>query len=474
MAGDQPQLMLYSTLEGAMRPFTPLDPQRVTIYSCGPTVYRYVHIGNLRTFLMADILCRCLEYLGFQAYQVMNITDVGHLTDEMFDRGEDKMLVAAEQESKTPQEIAAYYTQAFTEDCALVNIRPAALYPKASDHVERMQLMIAGLVELGHAYEVEGTVYFDVTSFAGYGKLSRNSLDQMQAGHRSQVDPKKRNPQDFVLWQRAGSRRLIHWPSPWGQGYPGWHIECSAMSTAYLGEQFDIHTGGADNVFPHHEDEIAQSEAYFGHRVVNYWIHGQHLFLGRARMAKSAGNFFRITDVSDQGIDPLAFRLLALQTRYRTKMHFSQQALQAAWQSLNGLRQHYAEFAAAALEAGTEGSVDLERQMGGRFVQALCNDLNLAQAAAVVSQVVRSQDLDPRQKLHLMSDFDRVLGLDLDRLARRPRQLPAGASELLAMRERARTARNWAEADSLRQRLRQIGVEVTDTPQGTRWAVLAD
>jgi cysteinyl-tRNA synthetase len=262
-------LRLYSTLTRRKEELEPLEPGRVRIYTCGPTVYRYAHVGNLRTYLFADVLCRTLEYLGYEVTQVMNVTDVGHLTDDQFDRGEDKMLVAARLEGRSAEEIAEFYTRAFMEDCARVNIRPAAHYPRATAYIQRMQELIGRLIERGHAYEVDGTVYYDIASFEGYGRLSRNSTEQLLAGARGEPDPRKRSPGDFTLWKAAGAKRLQVWDSPWGPGFPGWHIECSAMSTALLGEQFDVHTGGVDNVFPHHEAEIAQSEGVFGHRVVS-------------------------------------------------------------------------------------------------------------------------------------------------------------------------------------------------------------
>src|SRR5579859_1060373 len=291
-------MRLYNTLTRTKEELVPNSPDQVRMYSCGPTVYRYVHIGNLRTFLMADLLRRVLEYSGLEVFQVKNITDVGHLTDETFDRGQDKMLVSAKLEKKSPQEIADFYTRAFIEDEGRLNILPAGRYPKASEHVPQMLELIGNLVEKGHAYVSEGTVFYDISSFPSYGQLSGNSVEKLLAGTRGEVDPRKRGPLDFTLWKAAGDRRLVSWPSPWGQGFPGWHIECSAMSLTHLGARFDIHTGGADNVFPHHEAEIAQSEGALGHRVVRCWVHGQHLMLSGIRMAKSAGNFYRITELA--------------------------------------------------------------------------------------------------------------------------------------------------------------------------------
>ena len=285
-------MLEVNTLTRAKEPVRPRTPGRVAMYTCGPTVYRYAHIGNLRSFLLADLLRRALEAGGTEVRQVQNITDVGHMTNEEFDRGEDRMLVSARLEDKSPAEIAAYYTEAYLADAAALNLQPAAAYPRASDYVPEMLELVAKLLERGHAYEVDGNVYFAVESFPGYGRLSGNTLDQLRAGHRQEEpDPRKRHHADFALWKAAGPGRLVKWPSPWGDGYPGWHIECSAMSLATLGEHIDVHTGGEDNVFPHHEDEIAQSEAVVGHQVVTTWVHGRHLLTDERKMAKSAGNF---------------------------------------------------------------------------------------------------------------------------------------------------------------------------------------
>ncbi|HXM56295.1 MAG TPA: cysteine--tRNA ligase [Candidatus Dormibacteraeota bacterium] len=464
-------MRLYSTLTRRKEEFRPLEPGRVRVYSCGPTVYRYAHVGNLRTYLFADVLCRVLEYLGHDVTQVMNITDVGHLTDDQFDRGEDKMLLSARLENKSAEEIAEYYTRAFLDDARKLNVRRAEQYPRATEYVPRMQELIARLIERGHAYEVDGTVYYDIASFPEYGKLSRNSTEQLLAGSRGEPDPRKRHPGDFTLWKAATGKRLQVWDSPWGPGFPGWHIECSAMSTALLGERFDIHTGGSDNVFPHHEAEIAQSEGVFGHPVVNYWMHGEHLLLSGARMAKSAGNFFRVTELEEQGYDPLAFRYLALQARYRTKLNFSVEGLAGADRALRQLRARVAEW-----RDGPAGPDGPRGEYTDRFRAAISNDLDLPTVMALVSEVVRS-DLAPGARAALLLDWDRVLGLDLGRPAPLEEEvaatLPEGADELLAQRERARTARDYATSDRLRDQLAGMGVRVIDTREGQRWEVTA-
>jgi len=454
---------LYNTLTRRKEELAPVDPGGVKVYSCGPTVYRYVHVGNLRTFMFADVLCRAIEYLGRPTTQVMNITDVGHLTDDTFDRGEDKMLVSARLEKRSPEEIAAFYTEAFIDDAARVNIRPAASFPRATEYIPQMLEIIAKLIEKQHAYEVGGTVYYDIASFPEYGKLSRNSTEKLLAGARGEVDPRKRHPGDFTLWKAAGEHRLQVWPSPWGDGFPGWHIECSAMSMSLLGERFDIHTGGTDNVFPHHEAEIAQSEGVTGHRVVSFWMHGGHLLLAGTRMAKSAGNFFRITELVERGFDPLAIRYLVLQAKYRTKLNFSTEGLGGADHALTQLRGRVAEWA----HAPDGPDVDFEQ----RFRDALEDDLDLPAAMALVSKLARS-DIAPGAKARLLIDWDRVLGLDLAP-SLSAAVLPPGAAELLAARDKARAAKDFSASDGLRDQLTAMGVAVTDTPLGQRWRVVA-
>ena len=458
---------LYNTFSRAKEELRPLRPGVVRIYSCGPTVYRSVHIGNLRTFMLPDLLRRSLEYLGYQTEQVMNITDVGHLTDDTFDRGEDKMLVSARLENKSPEEIAAHYTAAFMDDAAKLNIRRAAHYPHATHYIPQMIDLIGTLVARGHAYEVGGTVYYDIASFPAYGKLSRNTTDKLLAGSRGEVDPRKRHPGDFTLWKAAGEHRLQVWPSPWGPGFPGWHIECSAMSMSLLGDRFDIHTGGADNVFPHHEAEIAQSEGVTGHRVVSSWMHGGLLLLGGARMAKSAGNFFRISELEEQGFDPLAFRYLALQAKYRTTLSFSTDGLAGADRALRQLRERVADWSddARARERGEAEVAGYEN----RFRAALADDLDLPTAMALVAELIHS-DVSARAKAMLLRSWDSVLGLDLDRGTPEV-SLPEGAAALLEARDKARATKDFVTSDRLRDELAAVGVSITDTTGGQRWRV---
>jgi len=459
-------LQVTNTLTRAKEPLRPRTPGRLSMYTCGPTVYRYAHIGNLRTFLLADLLRRALEAGGTEVRQVQNITDVGHMTNEEFDRGEDRMLVSARLEDKSPAEIAQHYTEAYLADAAALNLRPAAAYPRASEYVPQMLELVAKLLERGHAYEVEGTVYFAVESFPGYGRLSRNTLDRLRAGHRqAEADPRKRHHADFALWKAAGPGRIVKWPSPWGDGYPGWHIECSAMSLATLGEHIDVHTGGEDNVFPHHEDEIAQSEAVVGHQVVATWVHGAHLLTEGRRMAKSAGNFYALADLRQRGHSALAARLLFLQARYGSQFNFTWDALAGAERTLDRLRSRVAGWARGpGPEAGGPAGAGGYEE---RFWAAVDDDLDTPTALAVLHQLEGDESLAPAARLAAVTAFDRFLGLDL--AAEVGQVLPAGAETLIAGREQARAARDFAAADRLREQLAGLGVEVTDTRSGTTW-----
>jgi cysteinyl-tRNA synthetase len=460
-----PQVRLHNSLTRRTDPLEPLTPGRVTVYTCGSTVYKYAHIGNLRTYLFGDLLHRTLEYLGYDVRYVKNITDVGHMRDDQLDStGPDKIELAAETEGKTPTEIADFYTDAWLADEALINILPVDVMPRATDHIGEMIDMTRTLLDRGLAYEVDGTVYFDVSEFPAYGQLSGQRVEQLRAGHRVDVEHDKRDPEDFALWKRAEARRSMKWPSPWGEGFPGWHIECSAMALKHLGERFDIHTGGIDLKFPHHEDEIAQSEGALGHRVVSTWLHGEFLTLGDAKMAKSAGNVIRVSDLPEKGFEPLAFRYLALTAHYRSKLDFTADAMHAAASGLARLRR------AAAIEDGTAVDLAVEpmASLRARFAEAIADDLAMPKALAVAHEVASHADLDPAQKRALLLDFDRVLGLSLDTPALEEAPLPARAMELLERRAAARAARDFAASDALRDELAALGVEVRDTPDGQK------
>ncbi len=454
---------LYDT---AAREVVDVKPSRdgLGMYTCGPTVYRYAHIGNLRTFLLADLIRRTFEYHGVPVTQIQNITDVGHMTDELFDRGEDRMLVQAGIENRSPEEIAAFYTDYFFRDTAAMNLRPAAEYPRASEHIGEMIDLTQRLMAGGHAYEVAGNVYYDVRSFPDYGRLSQNTLEDLRHGYRTEeADPQKRHPADFLLWKAAGPRRMIHFSSPWGNGYPGWHVECSAMSLAYLGDEFDVHTGGTDLIFPHHEDEIAQSDAAAGHRVVRHWVHGAHLLADRRKMSKSAENFFDLRNLAQEGnSDPLAFRLLCLQTRYRAQFSFTFDALAAAERTLHRLRRHVAEFAALS---PTGANVEPYEE---QFRRALDADLDTPSIMALVAAVATASDLAAGDRAMLLRRWDAVLGLDLDRDIGREESLSEAERAMVDRRQRARAVKDWTTADRLRAELGAAGIEVEDTPAGPK------
>ena len=461
---------VYDTLAREVVELGPESGSELRMYSCGPTVYRYAHIGNLRTFMMADLIRRGLEYQGVAVRQIQNITDVGHMTDDVTDTGVDKMLLSAGLEGKGPMEIAEYYTNAFFDDVRAMNIQAAAEYPRATDFIPQMIEIISKLIERDRAYAAAGGVYYDVQSFPAYGRLSGNTLDNLVAGHRKEIDdPNKRHHADFLLWRPAGDRRAMRWPSPWGDGFPGWHIECSAMSIALLGERFDLHTGGEDNVFPHHEDEIAQSEGAVGHEVVRHWVHGAHLLSEGRKMAKSAGNFYELRDLAAQGhAEPLAARLLFLQSRYRAQMNFTLDALGAAERTLERWRRLVATWSKQPAVGDETGSIEAYEK---RFLASLNDDLDTPQLVALAAEVVSTEALSPAAKAALLRRWDRVLGLDLGREVGVERPIPDAARELVDQREAARRKKDFSTADRIRHKLLSLGVEVEDTPEGPkpRW-----
>ena len=459
---------LYNSLNRHVEEVKPADGRTVRMYSCGPTVYRYAHLGNMRTFMLGDLIRRGLRLEGQDVLWIMNITDVGHMTDDTTDAGIDRMELAQADEGLEPLQIAEKYTSAFLEDADAVGIeRPDAL-PKATEHIAEMIELTQRLIETGHAYEIDGNVYFDVHSFPEYGRLSGNTLTELRAGHRRdlEIDPNKRDPADFALWKRAGPGRAMKWRSPWGEGFPGWHVECSAMSMKYLGDRFDIHTGGNDLKFPHHEDEIAQSECAVGHSVVGIWVHGGFLQQSGQKMAKSARNITRVTELPEHGIDPLAFRLVLFGTRYRSEMEFDWSALEAANSRLTTLRHRMVEWQPA--EPHAWGPADLAADVDRRFRDAIADDLDLPAAVVVLNEAVADADLDPGHKYALLSSWDRVLGLDLERLAREHWEPTQEMRDLIARRDEARRAKDFSAADRLRDELSAMGLEVMDTPEGTR------
>ncbi|MEP7059284.1 MAG: cysteine--tRNA ligase [Actinomycetota bacterium] len=457
-------MRLYNSLTRQVEDVVPSEPGHVKMYSCGPTVYRYAHLGNLRTFMLGDLVRRVLELEGLRVTQIMNITDVGHMTDESSPEALDKMLLAMEDEGLSPTEIAQKYTTAVFEDAAELGIRPADGYPKATEHVPEMVEMTEVLIEKGHAYLADsGSVYYDVTSFPGYGKLSGNTLDNLREGHRDlETDPLKRHAADFALWKHAGPGRMMKWRSPWGEGFPGWHIECSAMSMKYLGDRVDIHTGATDLRFPHHEDEIAQSEGVAGHQVVTIWLHGGHLRQSGRKISKSTGNVVRVDELREHGFDPLSFRWLTFQTQYRSEMDFSWDAMEDADRRVKQLRRRMAGWGPAASELGPEATA-----FDARFRAALANDLHLPGAVVIINDLDRDTSVPSNQKYMLLASWDAVLGLDLEREALSDWTPTSEMTALMAERDTARAAKDFTTSDRIRDQLSTMGLEVMDTADGT-------
>ena len=456
-------LHIYNTLAKRVEEIHPMTPGLMQMYTCGPTVYRDAHIGNLRTYLMADWVRRSLMHSGLQVKHIKNITDVGHMRQELLETGGDKMILAALAEGRTVQEIANMYAERFHRDEARLNIMDATVFPWASDHIPEMISIVETLLANGHAYEKGGNLYFDVPAFSGYGKLSRNVGGDLLEGVRSEIDPQKRDPRDFTLWKAAEPGRDLKWDSPWGPGFPGWHIECSAMASKYLGESFDIHTGGVDNVFPHHEDEIAQSEAAFGHQHVNYWIHAQHLLADGAKMAKSAGNVFLIEELIERGFSPLSFRYLCMTILYRHRMNFTFTSLKAAETALTSLRQRVWLW---SQEPEVNGDSSRSEEYLRRFWDTVESDLDLPGALALTWEMVRSE-LPGRAKMDLLLEFDQMFGLDLDK-APAENTVAADVASAINVRGSHREKSDYSTADSLRDQLASNGYMIQDTPTGTR------
>ena len=462
------KLIFYNTLTRKKEVFKPLKSDFVRMYDCGPTVYFYAHIGNMWRYIMSDLIRRVLEYNGYKVKQVINITDVGHLTEDDLlaaDTGEDKVAAAARREKKTPAQIAEFYTKAFFKDTERLNILRPHVIPKATEHIKEMIELIKMLEKKGFVYQAGDYVCFDIAKFSQYGKLSGKKLEDLRVGARLEPVPGKHNPYDFALWI-VDSEHLMQWDSPWGRGYPGWHIECSAMGMKYLGEQLDIHTGGEDNIFPHHENEIAQSEGATGKEFVHFWIHCRHNLADGKKMSKSKGNFYLLQDIVDKGFDPLTFRYLCLTTHYRSKFNFTWEGLRATQKALERLKRVVVELdgKAAALKAlkETEGTEEFR----ARFLEAVNDDLDMPRALAVVWEVVKSKKLDNKNKKELILDFDRVLGLGLAEV--KPLEIPAEIKALAAEREDLRKQGKWAEADKIRTQITEQGFGLEDTEMGTK------
>ena len=464
-------LKIYNTLEKSMREVEPIEDGVVKMYTCGPTVYRDAHIGNLRSYLMADWIRRILTAQGLDVVHIKNITDVGHMRQEMLERGEDKIIAAAIEEGKTPAEIAEFYTQRFRADEDKLSIQPAHEFPKATDHIEEMLEIVQKLVEAGYAYEVNGNVYFEVSRFPDYGKLSGNIYEaELLEAVRVDADPLKHDPRDFTLWKAAEPGRTVKWPSPWGEGFPGWHIECSAMSIKYLGDKFDIHTGGVDNIFPHHEGEIAQSEGFTGRPVVNSWVHGQHLLADGVKMAKSAGNSFIMSDIEAQGLDPMAFRYLCMTARYNTRLNFTFTSLRAAQRGLQRLKNRVWQWMIEAEEASVTGEASPDgaavEEWVQRFFDTVNSNLDMPGALALTWEMARS-DLDSATKLSLIERYDEVLGLGLLGVGDEY-ETPPEALEQLLRRSHLRDMAEYSAADQIRVALEEVGYVVEDHERGSR------
>ena len=468
-------MYLYNSLSHKKELFVPRDPQLVRMYTCGPTVYHYAHIGNLRTYIMEDVLEKSLRYLGYPVKRVMNITDVGHLSSDA-DTGEDKMLKGAAREHKTVMQVAEFYTNAFFADCDKLNIkRPDAVEP-ATNCIDEYIHMIETLLEKGYAYLAGGNVYFDTSRLDKYYVFNDHDEEDLAVGVREGVeeDTNKRNKNDFVLWftKSKFEDQALKWESPWGVGYPGWHIECSCISMKHLGEYLDIHAGGIDNAFPHHTNEIAQSESYLGHPWCNYWFHVHHLNTDSGKMSKSKGEFLTVSLLESKGYDPMAYRYFCLQSHYRRNLVFS-------WENLDNATVAFNKLLTKIAALKDEGQVDMAAfgQLKEKFVGALNGDLNTSLAVTALYDVLKAKTNDAT-KLYALKDFDQVLSLNLlaaaQALQKKQAEEAAASADpeidaLVAARTEAKKAKNYAEADRIRDRLKEMGVEIIDTPQGTKW-----
>nr|WP_296471933.1 cysteine--tRNA ligase [uncultured Acetatifactor sp.] len=468
------RLRIYNTLTRKVEQFIPNEEGKVAMYTCGPTVYHFAHIGNLRSYIMEDLLEKTLRYMGYDVKRVMNITDVGHLSSDA-DTGEDKMLKGAKREHKTVMEIAKFYTDAFFADCADLNIKTPDVVEPATNCISEFIRMIEGLMEKGYAYESGGNIYFDTSKLKEYYVLSNHSEEELLVGVRDDVDEdgNKRNKTDFVLWftKSKFEDQELKWESPWGLGYPGWHIECSCISVKHLGEYMDIHCGGVDNIFPHHTNEIAQSEAYLGHKWCNYWFHVHHLNDKAGKMSKSKGEFLTVSLLKEKGYDPRVYRLYCLQSHYRKPLEFSFEALDNAGAAFEKLTKRIGSLSKDG------GAVEPEKfdAWKARFQAVLCDDLNSSMALTVLYDMLK-EDMSDATKYALAEDFDKVLSLDLT-TAYAQRQagngvdaeLEAYVLERIEERKAAKKARDFARADEIRAQLLEKGIVLEDTREGVKW-----
>ena len=476
-------MLIYNSATRKREEFVPNEPGKVSMYTCGPTVYHYAHIGNLRSYIMEDILEKYLRYSGYDVTRVMNITDVGHLTSDA-DTGEDKMLKGAKREKKTVMQIAQFYTDAFFEDCKKLNIKTPDVVAPATGCIDEFIKVIEALIEKDFAYEAGGNIYFDTSKLDQYYIFNDFKEEDLEVGVREGVeeDGNKRNKADFVLWftKSKFDDQELKWDSPWGIGYPGWHIECSCISMKYLGERIDIHCGGIDNAFPHHTNEIAQSEAYLGHKWCNYWMHVYHLNTTSGKMSKSSGEFLTVSLLQSKGCDPLVYRLFCLQSHYRKSLVFS-------YENLDNAKIAYDKIIARVLSLLKEeqGEIDTESfdALKGKFCAALDNDLNTSLSVTAVYDVLKAKTT-PATKLALLKDFDYVLGLDMIETAQKQLDAEKAAAEaaaadpfiqeieaLIAERAAAKKAKDFARADEIRAILLEKGVTLIDTSQGTKYTI---
>jgi len=480
-------LKLYNTMGREIQEFKPIENGKAGFYGCGPTVYNYAHIGNLRAYVFLDLLDRTLSFLGYDVNHVMNITDIGHLSDDG-DDGEDKMLKTARERSQSVLEIAQFYTDAFFNDIDRLNIKRPTIVCKATDHVQDMIELIKKIEKNGHTYTAGGNLYFDVSTFKDYGKLALLNLDDLKAGARIDVDQNKRNPFDFVLWftKSKFENQALVWDSPWGKGYPGWHIECSAMSMKYLGEQFDIHTGGIDHIPIHHTNEIAQSEGATGKKWVNYWLHNEFLVIAKdknkgseesdGKMSKSSGNFLTLQTLIDKGYDPLDYRFFLLGAHYRSQVAFSWDAMEGAKNARKALNQRISRIIDDnSIEAETVLSNE-GRQILQSFTEALEDDLASPRCLSELQMMLKNPELSDNEKISLIRTMDKVLGLRLidSALAIKLQkaetgEVDAGVEALIQKRTEAKKQKNYALADKIRSELQEKGIILEDTPQGTIW-----
>lgn len=467
------KISLYNTLTKKIEPFVSNEQGKVKMYTCGPTVYHFAHIGNLRSYIMEDVLEKALRYAGYDVKRVMNITDVGHLSSDA-DSGEDKMLMGAKREHKSVMEIAAFYRNAFFDDCKKLNIKMPDVVEPATNCIPEFIEMISRLIDTGYAYTAGGNVYFDTGKLKNYYVLSNQNEEELMVGAREDVeeDINKKNKTDFVLWftKSKFDSQELKWESPWGTGYPGWHIECSAISIKHLGENLDIHCGGIDNVFPHHTNEIAQSEAYLGHKWCNYWFHVLHLNDNTGKMSKSKGDFLTVSLLEDKGYHPLVYRMFCLQSHYRKPLVFS-------YDVLDNVKAAYDKLVKKIASLGKDGVPEQEKMEVFRtaFAEALGSDMNTSQALTVVYDVLKA-DLNDASKRALIEEFDSVLSLDLTKEAEAGEvdaELASYVEDMIEKRKAARKERDFAKADAIRDELLQKGIEIKDTREGTTWSLLS-